>query len=176
VLPGSVCRPTLRAGRGQESSSAKRWHFVGVGSMMRTVRLGFNQLLVGAVLVVVLVALGASATLGASNVKITNRAKASVRPKTLTLTCGDGNTVLSGLRWSSFGGSVARASGTFETNTCNPNCAQGKVVRYPVSVKASSPRSCKKGRLVYNKLALRFAARAPSSAGSFEHWTLGCPT
>jgi len=131
---------------------------------------------VGAVLTGLVVALGASTTLGASSVKITNCVKASVRPRSVTLTCGDGNTVLSALRWSSFGGSVARAHGTFETNTCNPNCAQGKVVRYPVSAKASSPRSCKKGLRVYGKLVLRFAGRTPSLAAGFTHWTLRCPS
>lgn len=141
----------------------------------RTVRLGLRHVLTGAILLAILVALEASATLGASSVKITNCVTASVRPKTLTLTCGDGNTVLSGLRWSSFGGAVARASGTFETNTCNPNCAQGKVVRYQVSTKASSPRSCEKGLRVYSKLALRFAGRVPSVAAGFKHWTLRCP-
>lgn len=135
-----------------------------------------KRVLAGVFLTTALLALGASATLGASNVKIANCVKASVRPKTLTLTCGDGNTVLSGLRWSSFGGSVARAGGTFETNTCNPNCAQGEVVRYPTTVKASDPRTCKKGLRVYNKLALVFTGRAPSSAGALKRWTLGCPT
>ena len=139
-------------------------------------RLCGKQVLTGVVLVAALLALGASATLGASNLKITNCVKASVRPKTLTLTCGDGNTVLSGLHWSSFGGSVARANGTFETNTCNPNCAQGKVVRYPVSAKASNPRTCKKGLRVYNKLDLLFTGHVPSSVAGLKRWTLGCPT
>ncbi len=138
-------------------------------------RLGLKHVLTGAAFVAVLVALGASATLGASSVKITNCVKASVRPKTVTLTCGDGNTLLRGLRWSSFGGAVARASGTFQTNTCNPNCSQGKVVRYPVRTMASSPRSCKKGLRVYGKLVLRFAGRVPSVAAGFMHWTLRCP-
>ena len=94
----------------------------------------------------------------------------------MTLTCGDGNTVLSGLRWSSFGGASANAAGTFEMNTCTPNCAEGKVVRFPVSVKAYDMRSCKRGLRVYNKLTLKFTARKPSSAGNLTRWTLGCPT
>jgi hypothetical protein len=139
-------------------------------------RLPAKRVLTGAVLVVALIAATASATLGASSVKITNCVKAGVRPKTLTLTCGDGNTVLASLHWSSFGGSVARASATFETNTCSPNCAQGKVVRYSVTAKATDPRTCKKGLRVYNKLALVFTGRAPSSATNLKSWTLGCPT
>ncbi|HEX4115356.1 MAG TPA: hypothetical protein VHY18_05725 [Solirubrobacteraceae bacterium] len=126
-------------------------------------------------LVAMMIAAGAMAASGAGTVKITNCNKASSRPKQVTLTCGDGNTVLSGLRWSSFGGASANASGTFETNTCTPNCASGKVVRYPVSVKVYDTRGCKRGLKVYNKLTLRFTARKPSSAGNLTRWTLGCP-
>lgn len=113
---------------------------------------------------------------GASNLKITNCNKAASKPKSVTLTCGDGNTVLSGLSWSSFGGTSAAAGGTFKMNTCEPNCASGKVVSYPVSVKATGPRSCKGGLRVYNKVTLKFTGRAPKSAGRLKNWTLGCPT
>ncbi len=119
-------------------------------------------------------AIGASAS-ASSTIKITNCTNASSRPKTLTLTCGDGNTVLSGLRWSSFGGASALATGTLETNTCTPNCAGGKVVRYPVAVRANGTRTCKASLRVYDKVTLRFTRHAPSSAGSLKHWTLGCP-
>jgi hypothetical protein len=139
-------------------------------------RLNHRAFLASAMLsaiLVVLVAIGASAS---SPVKITNCIKANSRPKTVTLTCGDGNTVLSKLSWSSFGGKSARANGTFETNTCSPNCAEGKVVRYPVKVSAGDTRSCKSGLRVYNKLALQFTGPKPKSANALKHWTLGCPT
>src|ERR1700683_5080931 len=69
-------------------------------------------------LLAAMIAAGAMAASGAGTVKLTNCNKASSRPKQVTLTCGDGNTALSGLRWSSFGGASANASGTFEMNTC----------------------------------------------------------
>jgi hypothetical protein len=134
------------------------------------------RFLASAVLVVALVACSAVAASATSSVKITNCVKASTRPKALTLACGDGNTVLSGLRWSSFGSASAAAKGTLEMNTCTPNCAQGKVVKYPVSVKAGDVRSCKAGLRVYNKLTLTFTGRAPSSSSTLKRWTLGCPT
>jgi hypothetical protein len=109
-------------------------------------------------------------------VKITNCVKASSRPKSVTLTCGDGNTVLNGLRWSSFGGTSAQARGTFEMNTCTPNCAAGKVVKYPVTVQANDQRACKAGLRVYDKVTLKFTGRAPAKANSLTRWTLGCPT
>jgi hypothetical protein len=126
--------------------------------------------------VAALLACGVMAASAASTVKITNCVKASARPKSLTLACGDGNTVLSGLRWSSFGGPSAQARGTLETNTCKPNCVAGKVVRYPVAVSATKVRGCKAGLRVYDKVALRFTGRAPSSSSGLKHWTLGCPT
>jgi hypothetical protein len=67
------------------------------------------------------------------------------------------------------------ATGTLQANTCTPNCAGGKFVRYPVAVKANGTRTCKAGLRVYGKLTLRFTGRVPSSAGSLKNWTLGCP-
>jgi len=125
---------------------------------------------------VALLASGAMAASGASNLKITNCIKATSKPRSVTLTCGDGNTVLAGLSWSSFGGASASAKGTFKMNTCEPNCASGKVVSYPVSVTATGARSCKAGLRVYNKVTLKFTGRMPKSAGRLKSWTLGCPT
>jgi hypothetical protein len=127
------------------------------------------------ILAAFLIVLPAAATSATSAIKITNCYKASSRPKSLTLTCADANTSLSALRWSSFGGASAMATGTLDLNTCTPNCAAGKVVHYPVAVAASAPRSCKAGLRVYNKLTLRFTGRPPKSASHLERWTLGCP-
>jgi hypothetical protein len=131
-----------------------------------------SAMLAAAILIAAL-AISASAS---APLKITNCVTAASRPKSLTLTCGDGNTVLKGLSWSTFGGSSARAKGTFVMNTCEPDCASGRDVSYPVTVQVTSPRTCKQGVRVYNKLTLRFTGRAPKSAGSLTRWTLGCPT
>jgi hypothetical protein len=110
----------------------------------------------------------------ASPLRITNCNTASSRPQLLTLTCGDGNTVVKGLSWSSFGGPTALAKGTFVTNTCEPNCAAGKDVSYPVKLKATGSLKCKGGVHVYKKLALQFTHRAPGP-GVPRNWKLGCP-
>lgn len=111
-----------------------------------------------------------------SSLKVTNCNKAASKPKQLTLTCGDGNTYLKGLSWSSFGGATAQGKGTFVTNTCKPNCAEGKNVSYPASVKATGTRSCKAGLHVYKKLAITFTGRKPASANKLSSWTFLCPT
>ena len=111
----------------------------------------------------------------ASPLKITNCFRASTRPKLLTLTCGDGNTVLKGLSWSTFGGSTAKATGDFVMNTCDPDCAEGKAVSFMVKVKATDPRRCKGGLRVYNRVTLQFVGHSPSERNDFTRWTLGCP-
>ncbi len=133
-------------------------------------------LLASLALAAAIVAVGAIAAFAASPLKINNCVKASSRPKSLTLACGDGNTVLKGLKWSSFGGATAQAKGTFTINLCEPNCAEGKAASFPVTVKASDPRKCKGGLRVYNKVTLKFKGTAPKSQGELNHWTLGCPT
>jgi opacity protein-like surface antigen len=135
-----------------------------------------RHFLASSALAVALISFGVMAASAASPVKITNCFKASSRPKTVTLTCGDGNTVLKGLAWSSYGGSTAQAKGTFVINLCEPNCAAGKAASYPVTAKASDPRNCKGGLRVYNKLTLTFPGRTPKAPGGLSRWTLGCPT
>jgi hypothetical protein len=135
-----------------------------------------KQFLVGSILAILLIAAFSMSALAASPPKITNCFKASPRPKTVTLTCGDGNTVLKGLTWSRYGGASAKAKGTFVINLCEPNCAAGKAASFPVTVTASSPRNCKGGLRVYNKLSLQFPGRTPKSPGGLSRWTLGCPT
>jgi hypothetical protein len=56
---------------------------------------------------------------------------AQVRPKSLVLTCADGNDYLTGLSWSSWTPAAAIATGKQMVNDCTPNCATGKFDSYP---------------------------------------------
>jgi hypothetical protein len=129
------------------------------------------SVLLASVIAVAAFAISASA---ATPLKITNCNKTASKPKLLTLTCGDGNTVLKGMSWSSFGGATAQGKGTFVTNTCTPNCAEGKDISFPVTVKASASKKCKDGPKVYEKIALTFTARKPPSDIP-RSYKLGCP-
>jgi hypothetical protein len=128
-------------------------------------------------LALAVIASGAIAASAAAPVKITDCDHASTRPKALILTCGDANSALTGLRWSSFGGTSATGKGTLVVNTCEPNCAAGNGRRFAVAVTATGPRTCKRGLRVYGKLTLRYTSRPPSSSlGILTRWRLGCPT
>jgi hypothetical protein len=129
-----------------------------------------SALLVAAALIAVL-AISASA---ASPLKITNCNKAASRPSLLTLTCGDANTALKGMIWSSFGGAAAQGNGTFVMNTCEPNCAAGKDVSYPVKARVTGAIACRHGVRVYGRLTLQFTGRAPGRSVP-RSWKLTCP-
>ena len=132
--------------------------------------------LVSATLAAIALALAISASAASSPLKITNCTKASSRPKTVTLTCADANTVLGALSWSSFGGTTAQAKGTLEVNKCEPYCAAGKFSKYPVKATASGTRKCKGGLRVYSRLSLQFTGKSPAKANTLKSWTLSCPT
>jgi hypothetical protein len=127
--------------------------------------------LLAAAIAIAAFAMSASA---ASPLKITNCNKAASSPKLLTLTCGDGNEVLKGMTWSNFGAGTASGKGTFVTNTCEPNCAQGKDVSYPVSVKAEGKKKCK-GATVYAKLSLTYTGAKKPPPSEPRKWFFPCP-
>lgn len=60
--------------------------------------------------------------------------RALVEPKTFILTCADANSLLSGLSWTSWTGSLASATGTLQENDCTPYCAAGHFHSYPAIV------------------------------------------
>lgn len=129
------------------------------------------SLALAAALVIAAFAISASA---ASPTKITNCNKAVSKPKSITLACADAGIALNKLSWSSFGGTTAKGKGTFVMNTCEPNCAAGKNVSYPVGVLASGSKKCK-GASVYSKLTLTFTGPKKPKSSVKRAWALGCP-
>jgi hypothetical protein len=130
--------------------------------------------LLAAALVIAAFTLSALSASAASPLKITNCNKSVSKPKSITLACADAGIALNKLSWSSFGGSTAKGKGTFALNTCEPNCAAGKNVSYPVSILATGSKKCK-GASVYSKLTLTFTGSKKPKLSVKRIWTLGCP-
>jgi hypothetical protein len=63
-----------------------------------------------------------------------------VQPTTVLLT-EDGSWALTGLHWTGWGSSVARATGTSSASSCKPNCAAGQRKETPVQLTLSNPTS-----------------------------------
>lgn len=69
---------------------------------------------------------------------------ARVQPKDFVLACGDGNSLLDSLRWSSWGVHSATAQGVNWVNDCKPYCAVGKFHPYRVTVRLDRAETWKR--------------------------------
>lgn len=63
----------------------------------------------------------------------------TVKPKTIDLACADANSRLVGITWEAWTTEVAIGDGTYEENTCTPDCARGTQVRRSVGITAHTP-------------------------------------
>jgi hypothetical protein len=84
----------------------------------------------------------AAGSAGSARVLAINCDRDQYKPRKVVLACADAGIWLSHLRWSSWNRARARASGTYNENLCQPDCADGRVVAAPVKVTLSRPRSC----------------------------------
>jgi len=60
-----------------------------------------------------------------------------VKPKSITQFCGDGGAGVSNIKWSSWGSTSAKGTGTYYINGCDPDCADGKISFSKVNVSLS---------------------------------------
>jgi hypothetical protein len=57
-----------------------------------------------------------------------------VEPSSYVLTCADNGSFLYHLKWTSWKGARATATGVHELNDCTPNCAEGTFHKYPAVI------------------------------------------
>jgi hypothetical protein len=98
----------------------------------------FATLVIGSVLLVA----GSATAAGGKVYVVDGCAPHGVRPDTVILFCGDAGVILDQLKWSSFGGSKARASGRRVVKTCDPDCASGGVRTANVELVFSKRGKC----------------------------------
>ena len=75
------------------------------------------------------------------------------QPKEIILACGDGNAQLVNLKWRTWGGAAAVASGRAAINDCTPSCVGGKFHAYPMLVKLERIKTCE-GLRQYTRLTI----------------------
>jgi hypothetical protein len=71
------------------------------------------------------------------------------KPEAITFTCADGNMYVDEITWSQWSADGARGTGTYNVNDCEPDCADGTMLRGPVTITLSNPTEYK------NKFYLR---------------------
>ncbi|HEY2769625.1 MAG TPA: hypothetical protein VGI87_03620 [Solirubrobacteraceae bacterium] len=108
--------------------------------------------------------------------------QAKVRPGVILYT-GDGSGFFAGngqpgkhpkvgkLHWTSWSGSSASATGANWLNKCVPNCAKGTFAKFPVTLKASRPRTVL-GKKVFTRMQVTYTSTQPHGLGKSETWKL----
>jgi hypothetical protein len=87
------------------------------------------------------------------------------RPRVVIIACGDGNSYFARLRWRGWNRNVARATGRAYANTCDPYCAAGTFVDYPIRVRAWRLRRLgDDDHYAYMRLRVRFPAGRPAGS------------
>ncbi|OIK23534.1 hypothetical protein [Streptomyces malaysiense] len=92
----------------------------------------------------------------------------NVRPTDFILACGDGNSRLKGLHWTSWGSGGATGTGTNWVNDCQPYCAAGTFHPYPVVIRLSGGTQWKKHPSFerFTQLTLTYTGARPQG---FQH-------
>jgi len=71
---------------------------------------------------------------------------ATSKPRYIELACADNGLGVQDLTWTSWTATGATGSGSFWEKLCQPNCATGKIGKYPVQVRLSDVQSAASGQ------------------------------
>jgi hypothetical protein len=96
--------------------------------------------------------------------------RGAIKPSRYTIACADGNSSLTGLRWSKWKADEGIARGTWLLNVCEPDCAAGRIGRTRVTVRVWRLRACPAlQREIYTRMTLG------TREADGEPITLRCP-
>jgi hypothetical protein len=97
------------------------------------------------------------------------------KPTQITVACADGTVRVSKLKWTSWSSTQAKATGVYQINRCNPDCATGHTRSYPVTITLSRPKACPgRKHKAFGRLSYAFGAKRPKPIPN--HVSLPCPT
>ena len=77
-------------------------------------------------------------------------------PDSITIYCGDGGAYISKITWNTWSKDGATGIGEYYRNLCEPDCADGKIVHAPVSVRLSK-LTLRKGKFYLRNLDMSSA-------------------
>ena len=97
------------------------------------------------------------------------------KPKQITVACGDGAVRVSKLKWTSWSTTQAQASGVYQVDRCNPDCASGATQSFPVKITLSRPKTCSgRKHKAFGRLSYAFGSEHPKPTP--RQTSLPCPT
>jgi hypothetical protein len=112
----------------------------------------------------------------AGHVRVTNCNTAQYKPSSITIACGDGNTFVENLKWSSWTQTSASGKGIYAFNDCKPDCVSGHLKTFATAVKLSHAQRCPKQKhMVFTDMALTFTGKRPTHSKRTVKLSLDCP-
>lgn len=81
------------------------------------------------------------------------------KPTQITISCGDGGISVRAIHYQTYGGTIARATGTAEENICQPDCGAGHFRAYPAKLELEAILDCN-GLRYYSRLRYHFSGPA----------------
>lgn len=99
---------------------------------------------------------------GGKAVRVWQCTRGVVRPSKVFLGCASGAGGVDRIKYKSYGGKTAAASGRFDANNCMPDCASGHVSHYPVSLTFFQVVKCHDHHRYYSRLRYTFGGKPPS--------------
>ena len=97
------------------------------------------------------------------------------KPTRIILSCGDGNTWLGKLKWSSWTKTQAVANGNYTANDCSPTCAAGHTHTVAVKLTLSKPKMCpNQVNPAFKRAVLTYKGTKPTGAPAKV--TFRCPS
>lgn len=94
---------------------------------------------------------------------------AKPEPPVIIFYCADNGGYADGLSWTDWGGPSAHATGTLHLKTCDPNCASGPILEYPVEITLYNIQRSSCGAVdgrFYKNVRLSFPAEQPNFFGN----------
>jgi hypothetical protein len=88
------------------------------------------------------------------------RTRATYEPTKLTIACGDGGALLTGLKWHRWRSTRAVATGVWKQHDCKPFCAGSMYISYPVNIVLREPLSYHRLR-IFGRLVATFPKSVP---------------
>jgi hypothetical protein len=110
--------------------------------------------------------LNAGATTSTTHV-LTCARKLATRPSNYVMSCADANAMWSGATWSSWGSTSASGRGTLVQNDCNPNCAGGRFIRYPASIRLRKVVQTRRYGPLFSQAVFRYVVGARAKSEVF---------
>lgn len=95
-----------------------------------------------------------------------------VKPESFTIYCADAGEGIAQITWITWSRKEATGLGTYYSNPCEPNCAESKLIKRPVSLKLLGLKKME-SKWIYTKLRFQsIAGPLPGRSSNSFTWVL----